>query len=101
MNLKFHTSVAKMLKLKFRKFWRLLHTFVEVTGKTGRGDLFGTSILTRVNINTRLLTFIKFVEFRKSSATKAGLNVFFFQPDDMLSAYKVVYGDKSHKNLRT
>ena len=31
MNLKFHTSVAKGLKLKVRKFWELVLTNVEVT----------------------------------------------------------------------
>ena len=33
MALKFYTSVAKGLKLKFRKLWRLILTFVEVKGK--------------------------------------------------------------------
>ena len=32
-NLKFYASVAKGLKLKLRKFWRLIPTFVEVTGE--------------------------------------------------------------------
>ena len=32
-NLKFYTSVAKGLKLKIGKFWGLVPTFVEVTGK--------------------------------------------------------------------
>ena len=39
MVLKFYTSVVKRLKLKFRKFWGVIRTFVEVTGekrKTGR-----------------------------------------------------------------
>ena len=37
-NLKFYNSVAKGLKLKVRKFWGLVPTFVEVVGKkTGRG----------------------------------------------------------------
>ena len=31
MALKFYTSVEKGLKLKFRKFWVLIITFVEVT----------------------------------------------------------------------
>ena len=31
MDLKFYTSVAKGLKLKVRKFWLLIPTFVEVT----------------------------------------------------------------------
>ena len=31
-NLNFYTSVTKRLKLKVRKFWRLIPTFVEVTG---------------------------------------------------------------------
>ena len=30
-NLKFYTSVAKGLKLKVRKFWGLIPTFVEIT----------------------------------------------------------------------
>ena len=39
--MKFYISVAKGLKLKVRKFWRLISTFVEVTRKkTGRrGEL--------------------------------------------------------------
>ena len=32
-SLKFYTSVAKGLKLKVRKFWGLIPTFVEVTGE--------------------------------------------------------------------
>ena len=32
-NLKFYTSVAKRLKLKVRKFWRLIPTFLEVIGE--------------------------------------------------------------------
>ena len=32
-NLKFYTNVAKELKLKIRKFWVLIPTFVEVTGE--------------------------------------------------------------------
>ena len=31
--LKFYTSVAKVLKLKARKIWRLVPTFVEVRGE--------------------------------------------------------------------
>ena len=32
-NLKFYISVAKWLKLKVRKFWGLISTFVEITGE--------------------------------------------------------------------
>ena len=32
-NLKFYTSVAKELKLKVRRFWGLIPTFVEITGE--------------------------------------------------------------------
>ena len=32
-NLKFFTSVVKGLKLKVKKFWELIPTFVEVTGE--------------------------------------------------------------------
>ena len=44
-NLKFHTKVPKGLQLKVRKFWGLVRTLLEVTGKkNGRsgagGDLF-------------------------------------------------------------
>ena len=39
-NLKFCTSVAKGLKLKVRKFWGLIPTFVEVTGKKLVGGAF-------------------------------------------------------------
>ena len=33
---------AKDLKLKVRKFWGLIPTFVEVTGEKVAGDLFGS-----------------------------------------------------------
>ena len=39
-SLKFYTRAAKGLKLKFRKFWRLVPTFVKITGeKRKRGVL--------------------------------------------------------------
>ena len=37
-DLKFYTSVAKELKLKVRKFWELMPTFVEVPGEKLVGD---------------------------------------------------------------
>ena len=39
-NMKFYTSVSKGLKLKFRKFWRLIPTFVQVTGEKLVGEVF-------------------------------------------------------------
>ena len=51
-NLKFYTTVAKVLKLKVRKFWGLSPTFVEVTGEKLVGGPFGHTplpILNRVN----------------------------------------------------
>ena len=39
-NLKFYTSLSKGLKLKVRKFWGLIHTFVEVTGEKLVGGPF-------------------------------------------------------------
>ena len=39
-NLKFYTSVAKGLKLKVRKFWWIIPTFVEITGEKLVGGLF-------------------------------------------------------------
>ena len=40
MALKFYTSVTKWLKVKARKFWRLMPMLIEVTGEKlqGRGD---------------------------------------------------------------
>ena len=40
MNLKFYTSVAKVLKLKVRKFWGLIPMFVEVRGEKLVGGAF-------------------------------------------------------------
>ena len=37
-NLKLYTSVAKGLKLKVRKFWGIIPTFVEVTGEKLVGE---------------------------------------------------------------
>ena len=54
-NLKFCTSVIKGLKIKVRKFWELIRTFVEFTGQKLVGGPFCPSptpspILNRVNI---------------------------------------------------
>ena len=50
-NVKFCTSVTKGLKLKVRKFWGLIRTFVEVTGEKLVGRVFlPARILNRVNI---------------------------------------------------
>ena len=53
-NLKFYTSLSKGLRLKVRKFWGLILTFVEVTGeKLVRGwSFFGRLILNRINCPT-------------------------------------------------
>ena len=48
-DLKFYKSLAKGLKLKFRKFWGLIPTFVEVTGE----KLVGPTILNRVKVVLR------------------------------------------------
>ena len=37
-SLKFYSSVAKELKLKVRKFWELIPTFIEVTGEKLVGE---------------------------------------------------------------
>ena len=39
-NLKFYTSLSKGLKLKLRKFWGVIPTFVEVAGETLVGGAF-------------------------------------------------------------
>ena len=39
-NLKFYTSVPNRLKLKVRKFWELIPTFVEFTGEKLVGEAF-------------------------------------------------------------
>ena len=39
-NLKFYTSLSKGLKLKVKKFWRLIPTFVEVNGEKLIGGFF-------------------------------------------------------------
>ena len=39
-NMEFYTSVSKGLKLKFRKLWRLIPTFVQVTGEKLVGEVF-------------------------------------------------------------
>ena len=49
MALKFYTSVTKGFKLKVRKFYRLIPTFVEVTGEKQVGSLFSL-ILNRIKV---------------------------------------------------
>ena len=43
MALKFYSSVAKGLKLKVKKFWGLIRTFVEIRGEKLVGGLFASS----------------------------------------------------------
>ena len=54
MALKFHTIMAKGLKLKVRKFFGLIPTFVEVTGEKLVGGRFDP-ILNRVNDHNKSL----------------------------------------------
>ena len=55
MTSKFYTSVVEGLKLKVRKFWVVIPTFVEVTGEKLVGGAFlsppRTPILNRVNVH--------------------------------------------------
>ena len=39
MVLKFYNRVEKVVNLKFKKFWKLISMFVEVTGEKLVGDL--------------------------------------------------------------
>ena len=57
MSLKFDTSVVKGLKLKVRKFLRLIPMFVEVTGEKSEGRLFAflQGILTYQQIKSRFI----------------------------------------------
>ena len=63
-NLKFYTSVEKGLNLKVRKFWGLIPTFVEVTGKkvVGERGLFcrppPSPILNRVKVQWNLSCYL-------------------------------------------
>ena len=52
-NLKFYTSVPKVLKVKVRKIWELIPTFVEATGEKlveGGGLFCLSTILNRVKV---------------------------------------------------
>ena len=62
-NLKFYTSVAKMLKLKVKMLWRLNPVFVEVNGEKliGVGSFLDSPILNRVNIKMYLPYFFYFI----------------------------------------
>ena len=61
--LKSYTSVAKGLKLKVRKFWGLIPTFVEVTGEKLVGGVCPPPFLNRVDAAELLYIFIKDLEF--------------------------------------
>ena len=70
MTLKFYNSVAKGLKLKFRKLQAIIPTFVEVTGeKLVGGPFCPPPILNRVNtrsINRHLIDLAYDKRLRKS-----------------------------------
>ena len=53
-NLKFYTSVAKGLKLRVRKFWRLILLLLKLMANTGRGA-FMPPILNRVKILLKII----------------------------------------------
>ena len=59
MGMKFYTSVAKGLKLKVRKFLRLIFMFVEVTGEKLVGEEGGTFALPPILNRLRVLEQIK------------------------------------------
>ena len=69
--MKFYTGVAKGLKLKVRKFWRLILTFVEVTGEklVGGGGLFCLPILNRVNVDMEIV--FKIIEIKSIQTNTA------------------------------
>ena len=50
-NLEFYTSVAKRLKLKVRKFWGLIPTFLEVTGEKLVGETFLKIAISLTSLN--------------------------------------------------
>ena len=56
-NLKFYTSVAKRLKLKVRKFWGLISTFVEVTEEKLIGGSFWPPPPPWIGLNMTTLLF--------------------------------------------
>ena len=56
MAFKFYTSVGKRLKLKVRKLWGLILTFVEVPGEKLVGGAFLPPILNRVNCRDHRLS---------------------------------------------
>ena len=55
--LRFYTIVAKELKLKFKNFWRLILTSVEVAGEKlvdggrGGGSFLGSPIMNKVKVS--------------------------------------------------
>ena len=55
MVLRFYTSAAKRFKLKFRKFWGLISTFVEVTEEKILGGLFDPSWIGLMTTNWTIL----------------------------------------------
>ena len=56
MALKSYTSVVKGLKLKVRKFWGLIPTFIEVTGEKLVGGLLAPPhpIQNRINLKLKV-----------------------------------------------
>ena len=50
MTLNLYSSVAKWIKLKFRKFWKLIPTFVEAMGKKLVWRRFAPHVLNRVKL---------------------------------------------------
>ena len=66
MALKFYASVTKVLKLKVRKFWGLILTFVEVTGEKLVGMLFAPPS----SIGLNIIKYQLVEKLEKSSKTK-------------------------------
>ena len=90
MNLKFYTSVAKVLKLKVRKFWGLIPQFAEVTGEKPVGGLFVLPpILNRVNKSSSITKYVVFTRKTKQKSKRRNLS---------LTALIKLFFKATHKN---
>ena len=109
MTFKFYTSVGKRLKLKVRKLWGLILTFVEVPGEKLVGGAFLPPILNRVNCRNHRLSLcwpylIKNIEYAQLllDYDAVSFGVFQYSPKTggVLESVPSIYGKKPLKILK-
>ena len=99
-NLKFYTSVAKRLKLKARKFFKLIPTFVETTREILVGEGFPSSRLPPFLIGLKCISFILITRILQKTSSILISVLFLPKKSKALYGGHLVIADTFFRNCR-